>query len=77
MLDRPVDTTPGSFRIVLLNAVGKKRTMEFSTEHEAVEFLKETYCTEAPLSFQYSDGSPVEARVIERIYSRVFSSEGG
>jgi len=72
-----VDTATRRFKIELLNSVGKKRTMEFSTENEAVEFLKETYCTEAPLSFQYSDGSPVEARVIERIYSRVFSSEGG
>ena len=50
--------------------------MEFSTEDEAAEFLKETYRTEAPISFQYSDDSPVEAKVIERIYARVFSSEG-
>ena len=51
--------------------------MEFSTEDQVVEFLKDTYRTEAPLSFQYVGGSPVEAKVIERIYARVFSREGG
>ena len=51
--------------------------MEFSTEDEAVEFLSATYRTEAPLSFQYVDGSPVEAKVIERIYARLFSNGGG
>ena len=77
MRDHLLDTEPRRFKIVLLNSFGKKRTMEFSTENEAVKFLKETYRTEAPLSFQYVDGSPIEAKVIERIYSRVFSSEGG
>jgi len=62
---------------VLLNSVGKKRIMQFSTEDQAVEFLRDTYRTEAPLSFQYVDGSPVEAKVIERIYARVFPREGG
>jgi hypothetical protein len=60
------------FRILLLSSTGKKRTVEFSTEDEAIEFLKASYCTEAPLSFEYADGSPVEAKVIERIYSAVF-----
>ena len=65
------------FRILLLNSAGKKRTVEFSTEDEAIEFLKATYFTEAPLSFEYLDGSPVEAKIIERIYSGVFGGSEG
>ena len=60
--------------LLLLNTAGKKQTAEFASEEELVEFLKETYCTAAPLSFEYSDGSPVEAAVINRIYEKVFSS---
>ena len=63
-----------SFRIVLLNSVGKKRAVELSTEDKVAEFLKATYLTEAPLSLEYSDGSRVEAKVIEQIYARVFSN---
>lgn len=77
MADRPVDTKPRRFKIVLLNSVGKKRTVELLTEDEAVEFLKETYRTEAPISIQYGDGSLVEAKVVERIYGRVFSNRKG
>ena len=71
-----MDTRP--FRILLLGPAGKKRTAQFSTEAEAVEFLKATYRTEAPLSFEYLDGSPVEVKAIERMYRRMFGeSEGG
>jgi len=68
-----VDAESHRFKIALLNSVGKCRTVEFSTEDEAVEFLKATYRTEAPLSLQYGDGSSIGAQVVERIYARVFS----
>ena len=65
------------FKILLLDSLGKKRTVGFSTEDEAVKFLKETYRTEAPLSIKYLDGSPVEVKRIERMYRRVFSKKSG
>jgi hypothetical protein len=61
-----------AFKILLLGPKGKKRTLEFKTEREAVEYLKATYATEAPLSFEYLDGTAVEPAVIERISRRIF-----
>ena len=49
--------------------------MEFATEDEAIEFLKATYCTDAPLAFSYLDGPPVEAKVIDRINRRMFEGQ--
>ena len=62
------------FRILLQDSLGKKRTAEFSTEDETVQFLKDTYRTEAPLLFEYLDGSHVDGRMIDQIYKRVFQS---
>ena len=59
--------------LLLLNAEGKKQTLEFSTEDELVQFLKESHRTAAPLAFQYDDGSPLESAVLNRIYQRVFA----
>jgi hypothetical protein len=62
------------FAVLLLNAAGKSRTAELSSEDELVEFLTATYRTEAPLSFKYLDGSPVETKVMDQIYTRVFET---
>ena len=64
--------TVKGIEIVLLLPSGKKRARQFKTEDEVVEYLKATYTTEAPLSFSYSDGSPVLSPALERIYNRVF-----
>jgi len=70
----PCASTPGpqGFRILLSDSLGTKRTVEFSTEDEAVEFLKETHGTDAPLSFKYLDGMPVDGKGIDRILKRAF-----
>ena len=60
--------------VVFLLACGKKQERQFETEAEASDYLKLTHATEAPLSFNYADGSPVLSLAIDRIYNRVFKS---
>ena len=60
--------------IVLLLPSGTQHKRRFVTEIEASEYLKATHATEAPLSFDYADGSPVPSPAIERIYDLVFDS---
>jgi len=59
--------------IVFLLPGGKKRVQQFKTELEVAEHLKATYTTEAPISFTYTDGTPLNSRTIERIYAIVFA----
>ena len=61
-----------AIEIVFLLPNRKKRAREFQSEEEAAEYLKVTHMTEAPISFTYSDGSPVTGHTLERIYGRVF-----
>jgi hypothetical protein len=58
--------------VVLLLPNGKKQQRQFKTEQEASDYLAVTHATEAPLSFKYTDGSPVLSPALERIYNRVF-----
>jgi hypothetical protein len=60
--------------IILLLPCGSRQTRRFVTEAEASEYLKATHATEAPVSFNYADGSPVASPAIERIYAPVFDS---
>ena len=61
-----------AIEIVLLLPSGTQHKRRFLTEGEASEYLKSTHATEAPLSFDYADGSPVPSPAIERIYDLVF-----
>ena len=61
-----------TINVVLLLPDGKKQKRQFNTETEASEYLKLTHATEAPLSFNYHDGSPVLSPAIERMYDRAF-----
>ena len=63
-----------AIEILLLLPSGAQARRRFLTETEASEYLKATHATEAPLSFDYVDGSPVPSSAIERIYARVFDS---
>ena len=60
--------------VLFLLPCGKKQKRQFKTEEEAADYLKVTHATEAPLSFNYADGSAVLSPAIERIYARVFDS---
>ena len=64
--------TPLGIEIVLLRSTAKKHTLQFKTEAEAAEYLKATHATEAPISFTYTDGTPLNSTTIERIYAIVF-----
>ena len=59
-------------KIVLLLPLGKKHTRQFKSEDEVVAYLQATHGTEAPLSFHYTDGSPLLGPALKRIYDRVF-----
>jgi len=63
-----------AIEIVLLRPSGTQHKRRFLTEAEASEYLKATHATEAPLSFDYADGSPVPSSAIERMYAHVFDS---
>ena len=62
-----------SIEIVFLLPSGKKRVQQFKTELEVAEHLKATHTTEAPLSFTYTDGTPLNSQTLERIYAIVFA----
>ena len=62
-----------SIEIVFLLPGGKKRVQKFKTELEVAEHLKATYTTEAPLSFTYTNGKPLDSHAINRIYAIVFA----
>ena len=63
--------------ILVVDGTGNKRKVRVHLEEEAVEFLAATYTTEAPLSFTYDDGSPVEKEVLQRIHERLFRRTTG
>jgi len=63
-----------TIEVVFLLPCGQKQKRQFKTEEEASDYLKVTHATEAPVSFNYRDGSPVLSPAIERIYNRVFES---
>ena len=60
--------------ITLLDSAGEHQTKMFSTEDAVVAYLKETYTTEAPVAFQYEDGSPLATQVLDRIFDQVFAA---
>ena len=60
--------------IVFLLPGGQKHTRQFKTEEKAAEYLKLTHATEAPVAFNYADGSVVSGPTLERIYQQVFES---
>jgi len=61
-----------SFELVVLNSAGELRTVRFSSEEELISFLKVTYATEAPISFNHADGSAVDRETMDQIHSRFF-----
>jgi hypothetical protein len=60
--------------VVFLIPGGEKYKRQFKTEEEAAEYLKVTHATEAPLSFTYGDGTPLNKPALERIQNWVFES---
>jgi hypothetical protein len=60
--------------VVFLIPGGKKHKRQFKTEEEASEYLKQTHATEAPLSFNYDDGTPLNSPTLNRIRHQVFES---
>jgi hypothetical protein len=60
--------------ITFLESTGKHKARIFDTEDAVVAYLKETYKTEAPLSFRYADGSIVEKQLLDKIFERVFAN---
>lgn len=70
---KPAKKMEKPFKVVLLTEGGRKRTKTFSSDDDAVTYLKATRLSEAPLSFRYSDGDTVETARVEGILKRVLS----
>ena len=63
--------------IVLMNATGRTRRVVTATDAAAVELLKSTYFSEAPISITYRDGSAVEGDFIARLNQRIYPKTKG
>ena len=74
LAERLIQPIVKTIEVVFLIPGGNKRKRKFKTEEEAAEYLKATHATEAPLSFTYGDGTPLEDPTLERINNRVFES---
>ena len=58
--------------IVVMDRLGTRRTLRFSSKASAIAYLKTTHATEAVISFTYWDGSPLKQRVMNSIFEQVF-----
>ena len=62
--------------VLFLLPEGKTHKRQFKSEDEVVEYLVLTREGEAPLAFNYADGSLVSTETLERIYRRFFKATG-
>jgi hypothetical protein len=75
ILDVPTRTpkkVPEGFEAIFQKLDGKPFKRSFKSEHELIEYLKNTKLTEAPISFRYRDDSKIEKATLDRVHRRFF-----
>jgi hypothetical protein len=59
--------------VVFMNSAGARRTLRFSSEDELIDFMVKTSQTDAPILFEYADGTAVERGAMDRLHERYFA----